>query len=1088
MKKLNKIITALLISLLLVTVSCTNNFNSVNDNTDKNNGTESVETKKYGTLIFSESLARAVLPEITMGDFNCIQLLGLYNGNEEELANVSSLEELNKQNILVETGNWIFTLNCFRLNNRDDLSTAYITFSDTVSVEIIEGTNTISFEVERKEFKYDSGEGYFTFILDFDPEQNVREVIYSILDPTTMHPITVDDKEYKDISTSVSNSKKSISANPIPSGEYIFSAKILNADGVIITYFSDLIVIIDEIHSRGEGVIENYNDTYKITYNYDFGELSSAAVKNFSRFNETISLENTLNLKYGKFEGWYTTEDFSGEPVTQIEPTENLNDISLYAKLSKEIECKVSELDTAVAYVKGGNLTAIIKNEDFSSTALWNNLNKCNCSMTLDVSNLELTELGKAFVQGLNCLEKVILPDSITVINDNAFANCKNLKEVNLPKNLTKLGNYSFRYSNKIENIELPDSLEEIGNSAFGECESLTEITIPENVTKIGSFAFSAMKNLQTINWNAIDCNEGVSKNTSIFAGVTDDARKITVNIGNKVEKIPDYLFYNIKVVETELPESIKEIGNYAFFGNELKEIIIPLNCEAIGKNAFCGNGDLKSIIYKSKNCNFLYATLDDSPFLPLIQKEGKCSVVIDDTVEIIPSLFLKNMTDIESIQLPDSVLEIGQEAFAGLTKITEINIPKNVVKIGKKAFHYCSNVQNIYFDAINCKDENSDAPNFIFNGNKDVYVEIGNSVKYIPECLFYSNSDLKSVKIIGSEEGCNIGKQSFYSCSNFESLEIGENVKSIGNSAFMGCKKLQKVNFNAVECEDLSSNSEVFKLYNEQETLLTVEFGDSVKRIPDNLLYGNINLDTVIIGQNVEYIGRDAFKNCNNITLFEYNTKKWTKFENFSPFSGFKNSNSDVGLKIKFGEDFVLPDNVFYGNEYITDIEFKSGTKKIPANAFANCEKLKNVTFADDSVTEIGKKAFYKSGIEKIVLPDSLKIINDHAFYNCSLLSEVTFGNSLEVIKTVAFYLTKVEHYSLPASLKYIGSQAFGEFSRNDEDIVLKSVTFEDPTDWEIVSSLGNKPVDFSNPTENVRYLNASGNKYIKHGFEYSE
>ena len=72
-----------------------------------------------------------------------------------------------------------------------------------------------------------------------------------------------------------------------------------------------------------------------------------------------------------------------------------------------------------------------------------------------------------------NCisLEKVILPESLTLIGKNAFASCKSLKDINVP-----------------------DGLEEIQSSAFAKCEELTEIILPENTEKIGGNAFNNCK------------------------------------------------------------------------------------------------------------------------------------------------------------------------------------------------------------------------------------------------------------------------------------------------------------------------------------------------------------------------------------------------------------------------------------------------------------------------------------------------------------------------------------------------------------------------------------------------------------------
>lgn len=64
-------------------------------------------------------------------------------------------------------------------------------------------------------------------------------------------------------------------------------------------------------------------------------------------------------------------------------------------------------------------------------------------------------------------LETIIIPNSITVIGDNAFYGCTNLTNASLPSSITSIGQY-----------------------AFYDCSSLTEITIPSGVNFIGMYAY----------------------------------------------------------------------------------------------------------------------------------------------------------------------------------------------------------------------------------------------------------------------------------------------------------------------------------------------------------------------------------------------------------------------------------------------------------------------------------------------------------------------------------------------------------------------------------------------------------------------
>ena len=77
--------------------------------------------------------------------------------------------------------------------------------------------------------------------------------------------------------------------------------------------------------------------------------------------------------------------------------------------------------------------------------------------------------------------------------------------------------------------------------------------------------------------------------------------------------------------------------------------------------------------------------------------------------------------------------------------------------------------------------------------------------------------------------------------------------------------------------------------------------------------------------------------------------------------------------------------------------------------------------------VTEVGRYAFGKNtSLTSVTIPQTLKVINNNVFYNCSGLTSVDLG-SVEVISNYAFYGTKsLERLVLPETVKSIGKYAF--------------------------------------------------------------
>lgn len=152
-------------------------------------------------------------------------------------------------------------------------------------------------------------------------------------------------------------------------------------------------------------------------------------------------------------------------------------------------------------------------------------------------------------------------------IKDNAkgylgaysFANCTNLKEIDINNNIAKISESAFTNCTSIKNIQLPESIAIIEKNAFKNCESLTFIKTPANMESIGVGAFINCKSLRQI---------------YIPSGVT---------------KIEDYCFTNCKYLnDVQLSDTINAIGEFAFSAcDSLDYIYLSGNVTDISEYAF---------------------------------------------------------------------------------------------------------------------------------------------------------------------------------------------------------------------------------------------------------------------------------------------------------------------------------------------------------------------------------------------------------------------------------------------------------------------------------------------------------------------
>lgn len=106
---------------------------------------------------------------------------------------------------------------------------------------------------------------------------------------------------------------------------------------------------------------------------------------------------------------------------------------------------------------------------------------------------------GKLVAFAPSGLTAYTIPHGVTMIEQSAFADCRNLTSIDIPKSVTTIGEFAFDSCSSLTSITIPDGVTTIGKHAFWFCSSLTSITIPDRVATIGEEAFSSCSNLTKI-------------------------------------------------------------------------------------------------------------------------------------------------------------------------------------------------------------------------------------------------------------------------------------------------------------------------------------------------------------------------------------------------------------------------------------------------------------------------------------------------------------------------------------------------------------------------------------------------------------
>ena len=152
-------------------------------------------------------------------------------------------------------------------------------------------------------------------------------------------------------------------------------------------------------------------------------------------------------------------------------------------------------------------------------------------------------------------LKEIILPNSITSINEYSFMYCTNLSNITIPEKVTNIGVQAFYACKNLKEIILPNSITSINKNSFTYCTNLSSITIPEKVTNIGVQAFYGCTNLIKVKILATDTTvrtdafRPIAHNSKIY--VLNESMKARVN-----EKI-DYSLTTVEIVTNEQMKSL---------------------------------------------------------------------------------------------------------------------------------------------------------------------------------------------------------------------------------------------------------------------------------------------------------------------------------------------------------------------------------------------------------------------------------------------------------------------------------------------------------------------------------------------------
>ncbi|MBQ7369686.1 MAG: leucine-rich repeat domain-containing protein, partial [Clostridia bacterium] len=340
----------------------------------------------------------------------------------------------------------------------------------------------------------------------------------------------------------------------------------------------------------------------------------------------------------------------------------------------------------------------------------------------------------------------VVIPDGVTDIAENAFANCDKVTSVTFPKTANFLTR-AMTSSGVLSSMNIARKVFGVGENAFSGCLGLKSIVIPISVTDIAKNTFKDCPNLtiyaemqnEPENWvNGVFTGRWNPDNRPVVWGYKAGAG---TSVTPKTEtQNPDFEIengvlkkYNGKGGDVVIPSEVKEIGGKVFFDcQSLLSIKIPKSVTTIGEHAFSCCKGLKTI-------NF------------------------SNGVENIGEFAFSNCENLETVKFPNSMTSIGCGAFMTCKRLQEVILPNELISMGGSVFMECFALKSIKFPK---------------------------NMSEIPRQTCTDCYSLKSVILPNKLQS--IGKIAFRNCGFLETIVIPKTVTQILGGAFLKCSSLK--------------------------------------------------------------------------------------------------------------------------------------------------------------------------------------------------------------------------------------------------------------------------------------------------------
>ena len=533
-------------------------------------------------------------------------------------------------------------------------------------------------------------------------------------------------------------------------------------------------------------------------------------------------------------------------------------------------------------------------------------------------------------------------------------------------KPVVSIAKQAFYESKTLTAVYVPSTVKDIGNRAFSGCHNLDRVSIQGGNLKIGASVFRNCSSLKRVVFNGAAAELG----DYAFASCSNIAIYYTQN----VTTIGECAFLGSGLSGELDLRGVKNIKSSAFNGCEITSITLGKNLSEIGPSAFFNCDDLNEIKLSDENDEYVYV-------------DG-CLIRRSDNTLVL---------GLASAVIPETVVSIGDYAFAYRKNLSEMAIPSSVTAIGSYAFANCENLKT-----IEVSQSVKSIQSCVFKNCVSLAKATWRTLVSVPDSVFENCSALTDIKLSNVTK---IGERAFSGCIGLKEIILPQSLTEIGEYAF---NKTALASITLPQSIDKVGNG----CFSDCKYLETVNFDGKIKEIGNSAFNGCISLKNFEIPSSVVNIGNAAFNGCTSL------------------------KNIEIPSSVVSIGNFA-----FNGCSALSEVLFNEGLKTIGEEAFRGCKSLSSVQWPL-SLEEIGAGAFASTSFPEIYVPKSIKQGSNvfaRSYGTRSMLNSTGLGILIDAfipysIDTLEYAALKWSHYK-----PVIMSDIMGSADLRDKDLFTK-------------------------------------------------